>query len=161
MKELSTGKTMTLKEVAEATGAAYSTIAAYAQKAGWTQNGKTTLITEAQVTVILEAMKQAHNGGRKFGGGGANLPNNLEGINTAKSRALRIDLLHRQIEAEMQGEINELKAENRSLAAEMQGTKNLIAERETGLSMIQRIAEAGWLVLSGRDDLLAQYRGLP
>jgi len=37
---------MTLKEVAEATGAAYRTVAAYAQKAGWTENGKETLLTE-------------------------------------------------------------------------------------------------------------------
>jgi len=39
----------------------------------------------------MEAMKQAHNGGRKFDGGGANLRNNLEGLDTKKSRALRID----------------------------------------------------------------------
>jgi hypothetical protein len=52
---------MTLRQVAKATGASYRTVAAYAQKAGWTENGKLTLLTEEQVTVILEAMKRTQN----------------------------------------------------------------------------------------------------
>jgi len=148
---------MTLKEVAEATGAAYSTVAAYAQKAGWTVNGKQTLLDERQVTLIVEAMKQAHNGGRKGSGGGANLANNLEGVNTSKSRALRIDLLHRQIEAEMQGEINDLKRENAALHADLNAKQHLLGERTTGLETYQRIAEASGLALSDRDDVLGTY----
>jgi len=154
-------KRMTLKEVANATGAAYSTVAAYAQKAGWTRNGKMTLLTEEQVTVIVEAMKAR-------GGQGQNitLQDNLEGINTAKSRAIRIGMLARQqhsidlqIQAEMEAEISELRTENTRLANNLQATKNLLAERETGLSTIQRIAEAGGLMLSDRDDLASAYRG--
>jgi hypothetical protein len=53
MNELVNSKTMTLKEVSEVTGAAYSTVAAYAQKAGWTANGKQTLLNETQVTLIF------------------------------------------------------------------------------------------------------------
>jgi phage antirepressor YoqD-like protein len=41
-----------------------------------------------------------------------NLLSTIEGIETSKSRALRLDLLHRQIEAEMSAETAELRAEN-------------------------------------------------
>ena len=101
-------KRMTLREVAEITGVAYSTVAAYAKKAGWTQNGKQTLLDEKQVTIILEAMKCGNNNQH-------NLTSSIEGINTTQSRALRIDLLHKQIEAEMQAEIDELRIENKAL----------------------------------------------
>jgi hypothetical protein len=76
---------MTLKEVAEITGAAYSTVAAYAKKAGWTENGKRTLLNEAQVTVIVEAMKKPISSGAK-----SNLTFQMEGIDTTKSRALAL-----------------------------------------------------------------------
>jgi phage antirepressor YoqD-like protein len=112
MNELATGKTITLKEVAEATGAAYSTIAAYAQKAGWTENGKQTLLDERQVTIILEAMKATGGQGQSV-----TFQENLEGIETAQSRAVRIAVLSkrqqeidRQIQAELEAEIAELKA---------------------------------------------------
>jgi hypothetical protein len=135
---------ITLKEVADVTGAAYRTVAAYAQKAGWTENGKLTLLNEEQVTVILEAMKRTKN--NQY-----DLASSLQGIDTTKSRALRIDLLHRQIEAEMQGEIDELKT---ALAA----ANDLLEKRTTGLETIQRIAEAGGLVMSDRDDIEDTYR---
>jgi len=142
---------MTLKEVAKATGASYSTVAAYAQKAGWTQNGKTTLLTESQVTVILEAMKRGKNNQYV-------LPSSLEGIDTSKSRALRVDLLHRQIEAEMQGEIDELRAENSALQDNLQAKQKLLDQRTDGLEIAQRILEARGLMMSDREDLLATYR---
>lgn len=81
MKALAHGKTMTLKEIAEITGAAYRTIANYARKAGWTENGKTTHLTEAQVTMILEAIKKPVSSGAK-----SNLLNEIEGIATSQSR---------------------------------------------------------------------------
>jgi phage antirepressor YoqD-like protein len=102
---------MTVREVAEVTGAAYSTVAGYAQKAGWTENGRQTLLTENQVTLIVEAMRQQTSSGAK-----SNLLFQMEGVETTKSRALRVDLLHKQIEAELNAEITELKAENAALA---------------------------------------------
>jgi hypothetical protein len=137
---------MTLRQVAEATGAAYSTVAAYAKKAGWTENGKLTLLTEEQVTVILEAMKAPVASGRK-----SSLLFETEGIDTTKSRALRIDLLHRRIEAEMEAEIGELQND-------LASTRQLLDRRTAGLEMIQRIAEAGGLIASDRDDIEAMYR---
>jgi anti-repressor protein len=85
------GKRMTIKEVAEATGAAYSTVAAYAQKAGWTENGKQTLLDEDQVAIIVESMKQAQPNQTKdtFQAG-------LEGVETTQSRALRTGDLGRR-----------------------------------------------------------------
>jgi hypothetical protein len=137
---------ITIREAAKAIGVAYSTVAAYAQKAGWTENGKLTLLTKEQVTVILEAMKIPKASGRKN-----NLLFQTEGISTTKSRALRIDLLHRQIEAEMQSEINELR---NNLAI----THQLLEYRTSGLEMIQRIAEAGGLINSDRDDIADTYQ---
>ena len=51
-------KRVTLQEIARITGAAYSTVAAYAQRAGWTENGKQTLLNMEQAAIIIEAMKQ-------------------------------------------------------------------------------------------------------
>jgi hypothetical protein len=134
---------MTLRQVAVATGAAYRTVAEYARKAGWTSNGKRTLLDERQVTLILEAMKKSNSNQH-------DLARSLQGIDTSKSRALRIDLLHRRIEAEMQAEINDLNVR-------LKETENLLEYRTTGLETIQRIAEAGGLLMSDRDDIQAMY----
>jgi hypothetical protein len=144
-------KHMTLRQVAEATGASYRAVADYAQKAGWTKNGKRTLLDERQITVILEAMKRGNS--NQY-----NLARSLQGIDTSKSRVFRVDLLHRQIEAEMQSEIDELERENAGLRKELTGTRLLPDARTEGLQMIQRIAEAGGLVMSDRDDTAATYR---
>jgi hypothetical protein len=165
MKELVQQKDrrMTLRQVAQVTGAAYSTVAAYAQRAGWTQNGKATLLDEKQTAIILEAMKIPKASGRK-----SRLLFEMEGIDATKSRALRIDLLHRQIEAEMGAEINELHGEldeTRQLletrTADLSATRELADRRAAGLEMIQHIAEAGGLLMSDRDDIEAMYRRRP
>jgi hypothetical protein len=62
MRQIS-DKKMTLQEVSKQTGAAYRTVAKYAQEAGWTENGKTTYLDELQVGMIVEAMKQSTSGG--------------------------------------------------------------------------------------------------
>jgi phage antirepressor YoqD-like protein len=103
---------MTVKEVAKITGASYSTVAAYAQKAGWTENGKQTFLDESQVAIIVEAMKGAHHNQAKD-----TFRASLEGIETTQSRTIRIAVLSqrqqeidRQIKAELEAEIAELKA---------------------------------------------------
>ena len=86
---------------------------AYAQKAGWTENGKLTLLDERQTAIIVEAMKQAQHNQTKdtFQAG-------LEGIETTQSRAVRIaglarqqQKIDRQIRAELQAELAELRAQ--------------------------------------------------
>jgi phage antirepressor YoqD-like protein/AraC-like DNA-binding protein len=108
---------MTLREIAETTGAAYSTVAAYAQKAGWTENGKQTLLDEKQVAIIVEAMKQAQHNQTKD-----TFQASIEGMETSKSRAVRLAVLaekrlelEKQFNAELQAEIDELKAKNAEL----------------------------------------------
>jgi hypothetical protein len=114
------GKQMTLRQIAKATGAAYRTVAAYAQKAGWTENGKQTVLDEKQATVIIEAMKQTHSGGP--GNVAGALRTSLQGVETTQSRALRIAVLARKqreldelIKAELEAEVAELKASKEAL----------------------------------------------
>ena len=154
MNEVLKGKTMTLKEVAEVTGVSYRTVATYAQKAGWTQNGKTTRLTAAQVTVIVEAMKQKAINGV---GEAAKLASVLQGTETAQSLDFQLALIERK--AHELWKRKALEQEGRAVRAELQlqAAQNLLNEREEGLEAIQRIAEAGGCMLSDRDDLLALY----
>ena len=79
MKEVANvgDKRMSLEEIAKATGAAYRTVADYANKAGWTENGKKTLLDERQITLIVEAMKVPASSGQK-----SNLAVQLQGVET-------------------------------------------------------------------------------
>jgi hypothetical protein len=113
-------KRMTLRQIADVTGAAYRAVAEYARKAGWTKNGKITRLDEKQATIIIEAMKQGHAGGSNNAAG--TLQTSLQGIETTKSRAVRIAVLakrqqeiDRQIKAELEAEIVELRENNTSL----------------------------------------------
>ena len=67
------------------------------------ENGKPTYWTEAEVTLLLEKIKGNANNQHK-------LQSQIVGVETSQSRALRIELLHKQIEAELEAEIVELKA---------------------------------------------------
>jgi DNA-binding CsgD family transcriptional regulator len=79
-------KRMSLQEIATATGTSYRTVAAYAHKAGWTQNGKKTVLTEKQVTVILEAIKRLVSSGRK-----SNLAFEMQDTETSLPPALKLE----------------------------------------------------------------------
>ncbi|MDR1252925.1 MAG: hypothetical protein LBK62_12315 [Treponema sp.] len=147
---------MTLRQVAAATGASYSTVAAYAKKAGWTENGKLTLLTEEQVTVILEAIKRGHAGGPNNVAG--TLRTSLEGTETALTPALKLAELAELIKRSYE-QIDEIKtAEIARLNTDLAATRQLLDYRTAGLETIQRIAEAGGLVMSDRDDIEATYR---
>jgi len=85
-------KRMTLQEIANVTGAAYSTVASYAQRAGWTQNGVQTLLNEKQATIIIEAMKATETGAAFHKRENNDTFHNvIEGIETDQSRAVRIN----------------------------------------------------------------------
>jgi hypothetical protein len=101
---------MSLQEVANATGAAYRTVAEYAQKMGWTQNGKQTLLDEKQVTALIEVLKMPKPVGRV-----AALQSKLQGVETSMSTALRLEMLYRQIDAIKEAEILRIKTERDSL----------------------------------------------
>jgi phage antirepressor YoqD-like protein len=106
---------MTISEISKSTGAAYRTVAAYAQKAGWTENGKLTLLDDKQAALILEAIKQGHAGGPN--NAARALQTSLQGVEAEHSRAIRIAVLSQKqldiekaIRAELAAEIAELKA---------------------------------------------------
>ena len=169
MKELmkSGNKRMTLKEVAEITGAAYSTIAAYAQKAGWTQNGKQTLLNEKQVTVILEAMKTAQPNQTKdtFQAG-------LEGIETSQSLYVQTAIAEREarIAAEKVSRLWKKIAEGEKQRADIaecerdmeradhNGTKRILAFQMQGNKHNQSMLEAAGIIKSDKEDVIDTYR---
>jgi hypothetical protein len=90
-KSKGNGKKITLKEIADITGASYRTVASYAQKAGWTQNGKQTWLDEKQATVIIEVMKAPVSSGTK-----SNLASEMQGIETERSDEFRLAMLYKE-----------------------------------------------------------------
>jgi phage antirepressor YoqD-like protein len=148
--EITIGGRVTLEDIALITGAAYSTVAAYAQKAGWTENGKRTLLDEQQATVIIEAMKRGN-------GNQHDLPSSLEGIETTKSRALRIDFLHRQIEAEMRAEIEALEKKAAEDAPKVAAWQKCL-DSDSCLDFMEAAAVLNIKGL-GRNTLLSLLRG--
>jgi hypothetical protein len=163
-------KRMTLRQVAQATGASYRTVAAYAQKAGWTENGKLTLLTEEQATIIVEAMKDSDTGAAMHRRGKTTLRNvmqaektptfhnAIEGIETEFSDILQIKLLDEEQRRLQERKEALYKKRITTLEAENVGLQQLLDARTAGLETIQRIAEAGGLVMSDRDDIEATYR---
>jgi hypothetical protein len=83
----------------------------------------------------------------------------MQGIETGKSRLLRMKILQEEMNALYEAEIRDLKAENRALTARAASAENLLERRTEGLETIQRIAEAAGLLTSDRDDLYSAYRG--
>ena len=103
-------KRMTVREVAEVLGCNPETVKKHIRTLfpDIMENGKTTYLNEKQVTVILETMKRGVAFTHHVTGGDITAYNSgIVGTETSQSRALRIDLLHRQIEAEMQAEIDD------------------------------------------------------
>ncbi|MDR0639236.1 MAG: hypothetical protein LBG27_10140 [Spirochaetaceae bacterium] len=127
---------MTIRQIADITGAAYSTVAAYAQKAGWTKNGKATLLDDRQTTIIVEAMKQANSNQH-------DLPRSLEGTETALTPALKLEMLYRQIDEIKTAEIARLKSENTRLQIKAD-------EHETYLT-VKRVAKLNHIRWSSLD----------
>jgi hypothetical protein len=145
--EIAGSKRMTLHGIAEVTGAAYSTIAAYAQKAGWTKNGKETLLNEKQTALILEAMKNASN--NQY-----NLPSRSEGIETSLTPALKAAKIKNEaasmsiqerikLSFDLQANIiMELSKENTDLKQFKDNTKAITAARHSKQDLWARFVKA-------------------
>jgi hypothetical protein len=113
MNELTDGKTMTIKEVAEQLHCNPETVKGHIRELfpDLMENGKTTYLTDRQITVILEKMKQPVSSGMV-----ANLQSEIVGVETNQSRFLRLKLLQEEqnhiydaIIADQQREIDRLK----------------------------------------------------
>lgn len=132
---------VTLREIANITGAAYRTVAAYAQRAGWTQNGVETLLDEKQTAIIVEAMKQAHPGPNA-----ETLRSTVQGIETSESRTVRLAALaQKRIElekafnAELEAELAELREKNQVIETKNERLELKLGEREDWFT-IKRVA---------------------
>jgi phage antirepressor YoqD-like protein len=101
------GKRMTVREVADRLGCNTETVRAHIREfwPALMQNGATTYLTEPQVTVILERLK---NPG--IAGASANLQFEIVGVETSQSRVLRLQILQKQMQEIYEAEIAELKA---------------------------------------------------
>ena len=135
---------MAVREVAVQLGCTPDTVKKHVRKLypGLMRNGFTTYLNEAQVTAILESMKAAnrhYDSSRRS----PTYDNIVTGAETALSKEFRLAMLYKQ-EVEIMKEAAALERELRiSTERELRSTQALLAERETGLEMIQRIAEAG------------------
>jgi DNA-binding transcriptional regulator YhcF (GntR family) len=140
---------MAVREVAESIEVSYRTVAKHVKELfpEIVENGKTTYLDEKQVTVLLEKMKMEKSSGSK-----SNLVFQMQGMQTALSPILQLKMLQEQMNRIYDAEIARLQAD---LAA----TTRLLERRTAGLETIQRIAEAGGLIMSDRDDLYSAYRG--
>jgi hypothetical protein len=149
---------MTLKEVAKVTGAAYRTIADYAQRAGWTQNGKKALLDELQVTAIIEAMKESSGqGGKRAAAGKARLALAMQGQETTQSLDFQLALVERKAHElwkrkALEQEARAVRAETKVLDLEWRNDR-----LASGCETHQRMLESGGFIMSDSDDLLALY----
>ena len=116
------------------------------------KHGKSTYWTEAEVTLLLEKMKTPVSSGKK-----SKQQRSVAGTETSQSLDLQLAVIERK--AHELWKRKALEQEERAVRAERQllMAQELLIERESGLSTYQRIAEAGSLVMSDRDDVLATY----
>ena len=166
-------KDVTVREAAAQLGCHPETVKRHIRELwpGLMRLGKPTRLNEEQVTVILEKMKTANS---HYDSSSRNPAYNniVAGAETSLSKEFRLAMLYRR-DAEIMQEAASLErelrlaAENRLLDTEAafgrevldrQGTKAILSEREAGLETVQRIAEAGGLLVSDREDLLNTYR---
>jgi len=109
---------VTLREIAEITGAAYRTVARYAKKAGWTKNGRQTWLDENQAAILIKSVEAT--GGQ-----------DSKGVDTSQSRAVRLAALaekrlelEKQFNAELVAEISELREKTEKLQIELAASTN-------------------------------------
>jgi phage antirepressor YoqD-like protein len=115
MDKLAWGDRMTVREAARALGCNPETVKGHIRELwpGLMQNGKTTLLDEKQVTVILEKMKRGFSYAHHVTGGDVAAYNSgIAGTETPKSRLLQMKILQEQMNALYEAEIAELRAEN-------------------------------------------------
>jgi hypothetical protein len=118
---------------------------------GKIRNGVKTLYNDREATLILESIKRGQENQTTLKG-------SLQGVETALTPALKLAELTELIKRSYE-QIDEIKtAEIARLNADLAATQQLLEYRTAGLATIQRIAEAGGLIMSDRDDIEATYR---
>jgi hypothetical protein len=139
---------MTVREVARALGVSIETVRSNGKSLfpDLFENGKTTYLNEGHATAIKLRIAGHHN-----------LQNTLE-VKNAQT-LLEKQLIIRQAMILQQEIIDELEKENSGLRRRLDSARQILDFRTSGLQTYQRIAEAGGLVISDRDDIADTYRG--
>jgi DNA-binding transcriptional MerR regulator len=155
-------KELTVKEAADQLGCTVRTVRKHIQRCfpDLMLHGKTTRLTEAQATVILESMKQSNKSFQNRTGN-ARVPS----AETSTTDELRLAMIYKQ-DAELMKEAASLERKMRiKTEMELHNTRAALGQEivshqrtKNGLAMYQRIAEANGMVRSDRDDLLDTYR---
>jgi hypothetical protein len=169
MKTIS-GKKYTARELAERFGCTARTIQNHANKLfGKEQNGIKRGFDEAQVTVLLESLKvsSAHDKGNQYRSGEEKERGKagLLGIETELTLDLQIALAEKAEKeaAQKSRDLWKKKAEREEArAVKAEATLGrLTVEHKDALeanTVLWKIAEAGGLITSDREDMLALYR---
>lgn len=132
MNELTTEKTMTTKEVAEALGTRPNVITENAKKClpnKMIENGKTTYWTQAEVTVLLDCMKS-----HKVGAG-VNLSNDLIGTSTELTPALKLKKALELAQEAYEEELSILRAKN-------EAQEKQLSEQKPKVDFYDRVTES-------------------
>jgi transposase len=137
-------KRMTVREVAQVLGVSARVVQLTTKRLfpEIIRNGVPTYLNETQVTAIKLKLESHHN---------------LEGTFEAYTRLEKQLYIAKALQLAYE-EIQDLEAENLRVKSELSKAQWLLEKRTTGLETIQRIAEAGGLVMSDRDDILDTYR---
>jgi hypothetical protein len=157
MKKIS-GKKFTAKELAAQFGCSVKATHSHANKLyGPAKNGVTRFFDEAQVTAILEDIKNGKSSGGVAIKGKASVKDNLHSMETELTPVLEMANAVEQIRGGYEKILALKNAEVVRLNRELNVERTLRKERETGLETYQRIAESAGLTMSDRDDIAAMY----
>jgi hypothetical protein len=160
---LSPAPGMTAQELARQFGCTAKTVINHANRLfpGKIQNGVATHFDHREITLLLESIKSVKSQNNT-------LKVDLQGTETALTPALKLaeltELIKRsyeQIDEIKNAEIARLRKENAripQLERENTNVKAAFEAQKSGLEIIQRIAEAGGLIMSDRDDINSMYR---
>jgi len=113
MNDWQGNKRMTVREVAKALGCHPDTVRVHIRELwpDFMKNGVATYLTETQVTIILEKMKQGLAHAHHVSGGDvAAYESGIIGTETSQSRVLKLQILQKQMQDIYESEIAELKA---------------------------------------------------
>lgn len=103
MNEITNTKKMSIGEVAQSLSCSHETVRYYANKLGFTKNGVKTLLDESQVTLILDAIKNANTNQH-------NLPKGLSEVSTSLTPALKIKQAMEMMQSAYEEELQILRA---------------------------------------------------
>lgn len=102
MNEITNTKKMSIDEIAQSLSCSHETVRYYASKLGFTKNGVKTLLDESQLTMILDAIKNANTNQH-------NLPKGLSEVSTSLTPALKIKQAMEMMQSAYEEELHILR----------------------------------------------------